>query len=164
MSKDNHFIFVVHTKNYSGNFERELCGFLTGMVGECEVGDDQAELFKEDVAPELVEKFSDMVTDMPDEDNGCMRPCVIWPTPGRYNNGYGGHFDDSVETTDTKWPAYESVAIFFSKQPTQDMIDLMKQRAAEYDEDHAIGVTGFQLLKRETITTPVVVNDSELSI
>lgn len=156
MSKDNHFIFVVHTKNYSGNFERELCAFITGKVGECEVGDEHVPDFQENVLPVLADKFDRMIMQKPDEDNGCRRPCAIWPTPGRYNNGMGGHFDVTAEVTERQWPAYESVAIFFSEQPTQDMIDLMKQRATQYDEEiETISITGFQLLNEKTVTTVI---------
>lgn len=37
-------IFIVDTGSYSGNFEREMVAYMTGCTGECEVGDDLAEL------------------------------------------------------------------------------------------------------------------------
>jgi hypothetical protein len=32
------YSIVIKTNQYAGNFERELCAHLTGIVGECEVG------------------------------------------------------------------------------------------------------------------------------
>ena len=30
--------FIIDTDQYAGNFERELCAWTTGQIGECEVG------------------------------------------------------------------------------------------------------------------------------
>jgi hypothetical protein len=35
-------LFVVDTDTYAGNFEREMCAYITGQVGECEVGEEIA--------------------------------------------------------------------------------------------------------------------------
>jgi hypothetical protein len=81
------WIFVIDTEDYSGNFERELCAYITGRTGECGVGDDMAEFFDSEVG----EPFENVV-DEPDEDGGCLRPTAIWPTPGWFNNGFGGQY------------------------------------------------------------------------
>jgi hypothetical protein len=156
-------IFVVHTDSYSGNFEREMCAFLTGQIGDCGVGDDMANLFEEELGEDLKEAFAEIIKQVADEDHGdCFRPCVIWPTPGRGNDGMGQHFDLTPEyATKRYYPAYESVAIFFKKQPSQEMIELMKSRAQLYAKEeynrksyHAdrepLNIKGFQLLKKVT--------------
>ena len=84
--------FVVDTEQYAGNFERELCAYVTGHVGECGVGDKQAELYRKETKREPIEG----VIDLPDE-HGCHRPCRIWPTPGWFNHGMGGHFREGRE-------------------------------------------------------------------
>ena len=90
VSSNDSFIFVIDTKEYSGNFERELCAFVTGCVGECGVGDNcAAEYLK-------AHKQLDFIDSVPD-DNGCYRPCSIIETPGVYNNGYGFHYTDGQE-------------------------------------------------------------------
>jgi len=153
------YIFVAHTNLYSGNFERELTAYCTGQVGECEVGDEHADMFREEVEDdELIEKFAELIQRVADEDNGCERPTEIWPTPARYNDGYGNHYDRVDDSP--QHPAYESVAMFFSERPTQQMIDLMKQRCYAFAEEglHYSGfgdreelkITGFQLLHRKT--------------
>jgi hypothetical protein len=86
------WIFVIDTEDYSGNFERELCAYITGHIGECGVGDEMAEHFEKEVGEPLKN-----VVEEPDEDNGCLRPTVIYPTPGWFNHGYGEHFRDGED-------------------------------------------------------------------
>lgn len=41
--KQETYQLLVKTNCYAGNFERELCAFMTGQVGDCEVGDEFVE-------------------------------------------------------------------------------------------------------------------------
>lgn len=86
------FLFVIDTEDYAGNFERPLCAYLTGRIGECEVGHKEAAAFMEETGLEPFEN----VTEEPD-DHGCHRPVTIYPTPGWFNHGNGGHFRDGDE-------------------------------------------------------------------
>lgn len=43
------YIFIIDTDEYSGNFERDLCGYITGCVGDCEVGQEYADKFFEEM-------------------------------------------------------------------------------------------------------------------
>lgn len=107
------WIFIVDTEQYAGNFERDMCAFMTGMIGECGVGVEEARLFYEQRG--LVEEgfdwkgvnlqcsyedfknpFSDFITTRGDE-HGCQRPTSLWTTPGWFNHGMGGHFRDGQE-------------------------------------------------------------------
>lgn len=126
---DADFIFVIDTDQYSGNFEREMCAYVTGAVGECRVGNKEADLFKEEVNDD---QLTDKTLWVADDDSPCYRPASPWPSPGRHNDGHGRHFDDTVETDGHKWPAYESVAIFFCEKPTAEDIASMKERAYKY--------------------------------
>ncbi len=78
--------FVVATDSYAGNFERQLCAYITGIVGDCGVGEHEADTYP------MVEG-----TIQQPDDNHCMRPCAIYPTPGYYNNGMGFAFVDGQE-------------------------------------------------------------------
>lgn len=176
MSDNELYVFVAHTNLYAGNFERQMTAYATGQVGECGVGDTQSEAFQEEFEDtDLHNRFYHAMSQEPD-DNGCYRPCAIWPTPGRYNNGRGGHFDlkdfDPEDAWQGKpWPAYESVGMFFSEQPAPDLIELMKNRCLEfaanslhycgYGNKPELKIIGFQLLHRTTKTTVV---DVEISI
>ncbi len=178
------YIFVVDCDRYSGNYERDMTAFMTGRYGECEVGDRSAVLFIEQtgIDPETFDIIN--VAD----DSGCHRPCSIFPTPGYFNNGLGGHFLDGQEKqakehhraiclgnvensrsdNDREWyqqkadkplvkhPAYQSVAIFISREPTKEEVELFKKRAHAYlvhAVDAPTTIIGFRLLMEETTQT-----------
>jgi hypothetical protein len=125
------FAFIVDTDQYAGNFEREMTAFLTGRIGDCEVGEELIE--------ELPISF-DNVLDVAD-DHGCYRPTSCWQSP------------DSV--------ANNSVAIFFETRPTQEQIDFMKERVKSFDEARMaqflkdvkiINILGFRLIEFHSTT------------
>jgi hypothetical protein len=65
-------IFVVDTDSYAGGVERELTAYVTGVVGECEVGEEFAELMRQEVDEEIAEQLEDLM-DMVADDHGCLR-------------------------------------------------------------------------------------------
>lgn len=158
------YVFVVDTDQYSGNFERPMVAFMTGAVGECEVGNTEQELFEEN--GEFVE-LADKTSSQPDED-GCYRPAAIWTTPGRYNDGNGKHYDGEPKERG-RFPAYESVAVFFDERPTAEEIEFMKRRAAQfvqYWHDEApwyrkhvpmIAIRGFRMIEQQVTAKEIVV-------
>lgn len=165
------YLFVIDTDRYAGNFERERCAYVTGQIGDCGVGKENAEIARQEV---------------PDE-HGCARPVSIFPTPGWFNHGMGGNFRDGQEeealahykeearkywkkapesyeerlrdkiraecqrkidqanalTVVQKYPAYMSVAIFFHAIPHKDLIDIMKQRAMDI-ASRGVGLKGYE--------------------
>lgn len=157
------FYFVIDTDKYSGNFEREMCAYITGQYGECGVGSEIANKVKNELG-KLYNTFQDIVEHSTDSDDDypCFRPCKIYPTPGYYNNGLGFEFKDGEEElakqkylefadknpqydlSDSvqemskkgvaKFPAYMSVAIFFNKKPSDKIIKVMKDRAIKFAE------------------------------
>ena len=157
MTTSDRFIFIVDTKQYSGNFERQMCAHLTNQIGECEVGKeylDDPEGLAEDypqheVVPILAWIESNILQVDDEDSGGCFRPCVIWPTEGRSNDGMGRHYDVTPEEP-YKYPAYESVGIFFSAQPPQDVMDYMIERSKTFEmygirKNGDIDITGFRL-------------------
>ena len=49
-------MIIIDTDTYAGNFERELCAYVTGIVRDCEVGIEIAE--KENVSElKTIKKF-----------------------------------------------------------------------------------------------------------
>ena len=91
MSETVEYLLVVDTEQYSGNFERQLCAYITGIVGECGVGHEEAGVAQEDL-PEKVQEWCQEHVLLKMDDNGCDRPVAIRPTPGWFNDGRGGHF------------------------------------------------------------------------
>ena len=125
------FALVIDTNKYAGNFEREMTAFLTGIVGECEVGEEMVE--------KLPISFDNVM--LVNDDHGCGRPtsCYMEPKSGENN----------------------SVAIFFETRPTDEQISFIKERVklfdvaqktksrmAEFNKDvPAIEILGFRLVK-----------------
>lgn len=201
------YIFIVDTDAYSGNFERELTAYITGQYGDCGVGSESADDFVEKF-PVEAELFENIIAQEPDSEHPeTLRPCSIWQTPGRFNDGVGNHYNMNADTKlvhakyvestkayyeshiertkrqvasgdlawerdlkgyydrikeaeDTgpgKFPAYESVAIFFSKVPSKELITLMKSRATDfaskggrYSWSIPFNIRGFRLIKKTT--------------
>lgn len=131
------WIFVIKTNKYAGNFERQLCAYITGVIGGCGVGAREQQAFCTEVDDH--DKFMEFV-DMLPHDDGCFRPVSIFG------------------------PDYNDVAIFFHQPPTDELIDLMISRARKYVttwcpqakmewERHEIEILGFELQKLETVFT-----------
>lgn len=122
------FVFAIDTNEYSGNFEREMCAYLTGCVGECEVGEEY-------VDKTITPIFSKVIKQCPD-DHGCYRPC------------------DAIENESG---VCHSVGIFFSVKPTDEQIEVMKKRSFEFNQEminkssynsgSKIEILGFRLLE-----------------
>ncbi len=173
------FIFLIDTDSYAGGLERQLTAFCTGCVGECGVGEEYAEVFRQE-CPELLRTFEDLVALRPD-DSGCRRPTSIWTTPGFWNDGMGNHWPDSAwdtpeaidaykqavqrnQTQNKKFvgrdrpnrhPSYQSVAIFFDKLPPDEVLHFLVQRVKAYkpigEFDDKPNVIGFRLIQTEVV-------------
>ena len=128
MNLRNGYVFVVDTDSYSGNFEREMTAHLTGHVGECEVGAD--------LVDENIERIFSNITQVSD-DNGCWRPCEIYPTPGIYNNGMGFNYVIGEE---------EQAIAKYIESTESYYKPLIKQR-----EDYKIRLTNGEVISTWTI-------------
>lgn len=131
-------VFVVDTDKYSGNFEREMCAYITGQVGECGVGEETAEEASETIRN--LAWFEENIVQEADEYQ-CHRPASIWPNP---------------QTDGTNRPCYESVAIFLEVLPPQDVLDEMVERAKSYCEQKGLVFKGYRLLEPVFEMVPVV--------
>src|SRR3989344_3951968 len=171
--KPDHYLFVIDTEEYAGNFEREMCAYVTGQVGECEVGEEVARMARKKDAS-FFTRLEDLVKSIPDE-LGDYSPVSIFPTPGWFNNGVDGHYrlgqevealahyKQQVEKRATEVPkhhAYQSVAIYLHKIPGKDLIETMKKRALEianegmgFQKSSKPTITGFRLLEQRTAFT-----------
>lgn len=101
MSKTQ-WTFVIDTDSYSGNFERELTGYMTGTLTEDRGyghGAEESELFLKECGTEKVAEFDEMIDPRPVDhgDSASVDHYAIWDTPGWFNNGVGGHFEEGQE-------------------------------------------------------------------
>lgn len=117
--------FNIYTDSYAGNFEREMCAYITGQIGECGVG--SIELAEEELTPEEFKYFEDNIAQVPD-DHGCFRPVAF--------------ASDDIN----------GLCIFFNSRPKLEIIALMKSRAVAYGEDHDIKIKRVTLTESKTVT------------
>ena len=148
-------VVVFDTNQYAGSFERELCAFVTGQVGECGVGAKTAESVRDTL--QHLAWYLDHVASEAD-DRGVFRPAALWPTPGRFNDGYGTFHDDTPEVraklegdcATAQFPAYESVAIFVAELPPEDVLAEMVARAQAFCKTRHIEYRGCRLFKPQS--------------
>lgn len=126
------FKLVVDTEQYSGNFEREMCAYITGQVGECSVGEDWVEMYGETIRH--LDWWRDHIVERADDsESPCYRPVTIYPTEGWFNNGVGFHYRaDNPGQQTVKCPAYMSVAIFTDAIPPDEVLEEFIERAREF--------------------------------
>jgi hypothetical protein len=122
-------IIVIDTLGYAGNDERELCAYLTGEYGDCQVGDNIAQKYGKDI--EHRAWWKEHISPEPD-DNDTYRPASPYATPGWFNNGMGGMFRDLPENEE---PA-RLARIQATKDYYQPRIDAIQKRLDEQDWSH----------------------------
>ena len=108
------FEVIVFTNKYAGNFERELCAYVTGMWDLETHGEVQAAVFNDEVGEP--NPFEEYVTVQIDE-HGLNSPNCI-------ERDYLG--------------SYTGVGIYFNKKPTPALIELIKERAHKFCKDGLI--------------------------
>ena len=69
---------------YSGNYERAMTAYVTGLVGECGTGQNLAALAHQEDPELCLEMFHRLGSRYPDW-KGVVRTCTIYPTPGYFN-------------------------------------------------------------------------------
>ncbi len=116
------YLFIIDTNSYAGNFEREMCAYLTDQIGECGIGKEFCE------NNELSEEFEKIILQEPDEE-GCIRPVTI-------------EIPNILK--------HQSVGIYFGEKPSERQISYMIQRAKEFNkilrEKHHWGVYDIKIL------------------
>lgn len=138
----DNFIVIIDTDEYSGNFERELAAFVAGAYSEeMYHGRAQLEIFMDDADGDdhLTGIMSAVKSQRSDEFTGIEVVEAIWPTPGRFKDmrvsGDGRHYD--AAPGELGFPAYESVAIFFSRPLTELELGTIRVRSEQFAENYS---------------------------
>jgi len=95
------YMVIIDTDKYSGNFEREMCAFITGEIGDCEVGDKERSIALEELDPVVRGWFQRNIVQIADE-HGCERPVTLETTPGWFNDGYGTDWKDNADPEEVR--------------------------------------------------------------
>ncbi len=137
------FAFIIDTNEYAGNFEREMCAYMTAQYGDCEVGLETAESVRDKIPPNVLEWFEDNLNSEPDN-NGCYRPVSGMKNPRN------------------KKTPFSSVGIFMSEEPPPHVLKVLKERAEEFSKNPTTRwaspfvVEGFRLVERRYTETEKV--------
>lgn len=132
-------LLIVDTENYSGNFERQMVAYATGRSGDCGVGDEEAEVARNEMKHH--DWWEENMVMQEDDEHGdeVMRPASICPTPGWFNNGTGYHFradSDEADTIKGRYPAYLSVKMVVEQLPPEDVWEEFQERVIEFCENY----------------------------
>jgi len=183
-SSPQRVLFVVDSPPfYSGNYERAMTAYVTGLVGDCGVGGDLAELAREEdpeLCHELYQRFG---SNYPDEGGVC-RTCTIYPTPGYFSSA-GTIYPDSewgkphIRRAQVKqarkeglapfkevmrFAAYCSTAMFLRDVPPPEILERMSQRVLAFpkvfgggwwSDGEELTITGIRVLREIVIAEQV---------
>lgn len=125
-----YFKIIIDTEQYSGNFEREMFSFITGLQNPRQDG------IEEYCAKSIInlDWWEEHSTEEEHEEYGPQQ-MGIEITPNWFNNGMGIHKmadDPKISTFKHKCPAYLSVGIFVDEMPPENVIKEIKKRAKEF--------------------------------
>ena len=110
-------VVALLTNKYAGNLEREATAFCTGIIGDCEVGEEQ-------VDREIGRKFEEYVVQVADE-HGCYRPTTC--------NSVDAEVMETFKEIDCEWN--EAVFIFFEPNVPRELLVLVDERAKDFFEN-----------------------------
>jgi len=128
----NIYGFLVKTDKYAGNFEREMCAYMTGCIGECQVGKEYRDY-------DFTEKHFPNILHVADE-HGCHRPVSMLAADEKFN----------TDLSHTE--KINSLVIYFYTPLTPEQIALLKERAEEFAQMYNLNIVGYEFLA-STITT-----------
>ena len=117
------FTVIIDTDKYSGNFEREMCAYITGVLGICEIGEKESDIALEELDQETIYWFNNNTIQMSD-DGSNLRPCAIRPTPGWFNDGMGNNWKIGANNEEVRQKKIKTVQKYYESRikSTEDLI------------------------------------------
>lgn len=134
MNQQTEYILVVQTNQYAGNFERDMCAYMTGLIGDCEVGEERAALYEADGLSPL----NELVNRYRADERGCCRPVAIFAGGGD-NKSFGIFLH--CEPNEEEWEILKKRALAFAGDKRK------KNRFVDYDN---LKVLGMRLVRKVT--------------
>lgn len=129
--------FVVDFGEYAGGLGRAVTAWVTGQADENCTEAERAlqDLFNQEY-PAGTQCPADALYQTRTIESGEQACWDIAPTPGRVNDGAGRHKDASAQPNPDRrtYPAFESVAIFLSRRPTDKEARFLVDRALRFHE------------------------------
>lgn len=131
MDYSNHsgYLIIIDTDSFAGNFEREMCAYLTGQFAKDHVADDLAEELRDNDDIKHIDWWDEHIAPIEDEKGSDFyRPCDIYPTAGLTKTIV---FDGKT----IEQPVFNSVAIFTNQIPPAKIIKELVKRAKYFCEN-----------------------------
>jgi len=135
------YVVVVDTNSPSFEFAEDFCAYCTGFESENSKDFFMVEKFYESLrinsnlsSREKMENnpFYDYVTDKMNQD-GFYSPCTIWLNKKYGCNAMGEYAILTEDNFDNfSMPAPLSVGIYFEKEPTEEQLNIIKERAISF--------------------------------
>jgi len=118
------YVFIIDTDSYSGNFEREMCAYITGRLEEYEIGEEYEKIALDELKEEEIKWFKDNIDYISDDDS-CVRPYSLWETPGWFNDGYGTYWRNGSDMEEVRRVMIEKKTKFYLEniKREQEFID-----------------------------------------
>jgi hypothetical protein len=152
------YLIIIDTNKYSGNFERAMCAYITGVVGECGTCEKCKDIALKELNQETIDWFEDNVVQVPDE-HGVLRPCAIRPTPGWFNDGVGNNWRDGADPQEVKWKKIESVTKYYTP-----LVERAKANIAKGNTQWERDLKGYVARMKEAVNNDVVKYDAYQSV
>jgi len=136
------YTLIIDTNACAQPFAKELCAYCTGLVDESNVGQQHGDVFYMEMGIEDTEEASawmqnpfSKIAGTKMDDAGCEAHCGVWVNPK-----YGSNDEDEVvllsdqNFNDYPYVAPTSVGIYFSRGPSDEQINSIRERAAAFFE------------------------------
>lgn len=161
-SSEVHTLLLIDMNQYSGDFDRQMCAFVTGRTGGCGVGEEIAARVLASVAGALDWTEEAMLRQA--DEYGIYRPVGITQTPGCVQDYNGQGYPEGEVPADVKivqW-SYQSVAISFQRVLSDEELQQLMRRAElfpsdesylEWNSDEPLVILGYRVI--EAVTTRV---------
>lgn len=152
------WLFVADTERYAGNFERRMTLYCTGVLGELHVhpeldDDDLIDFEDGTISEQIINELDEKLDIYANNEQG---HALSYPTPGWSNDGMGK--ETKLEPSEEmKHPAYLSVAIIFTARPSDELLELLKNRASQYCQLNKIELTKCRLVHQEVTVEEEVI-------
>jgi hypothetical protein len=125
------WLLVFDTNQSAGTFARQMCAYVTGVLGQSQVGFAEANEALLDFG-EAGSPFAPLMDYVDPDEN----PVVLW------------------RARDTEGE-YISLALLLAERPPPDLCALAGRRAYTYARRECIGLLGMRLMQQQVLTTPV---------
>jgi len=106
---ETEYILRIETDRYAGNFDKDMCAYITGLIDANNCGYEMAKIFKSDNVDESISEWFDDETIFIQDEHGAYRSVQMYGPPN-----------------------YKSIEVRFCSLPTTEILDFIYNRACNF--------------------------------